>query len=379
MSELENMRNRQKDFRRQLLTTVSALALAGIVSGHDARADDDTDKPVVWVELGGQFERLDSPEAIFAPPFFSHATSADRATMTDAQQQPSISIGEEGKISFAPEGTNWVFSASVRYGRSNSAKHLHHETPGLPQEYLTVGHYPFLHYTPAVRVFGDAQTTSNETHLIADFMAGKDVGLGLFGSGGSSVVSAGVRFAQFTSKADTTLHARPRDHVTTKYNPGKYRIYTIARHTYSAVFHAERNTHAIGPSLSWDASLPVAGSDNGMAVTLNWGANAALLFGRQRIKGQHQTSGRYVKGLASGNLVSSYAPGAHPDDRARTVTIPNIGGFAGLSFRYADAKLALGYRADFFFGATDSGIDTAKKANLGFYGPFANVSIGIGG
>jgi hypothetical protein len=175
-----------------------------------------------------------------------------------------------------------------------------------------------------------------------------------------------------------TLYS-PRQQVTHKYSPGEYSVSTIARHTYTATFHAERNTHAIGPSLSWDASVPVAGSDNGMAVAFNWGANAAFLFGRQRVKGQHQTSGRYIKGLASGNQISSYAPGAHPVDRARTVTIPNFGGFAGLSFRYADAKLDMGYRADFFFNAIDSGIDTRKSGNIGFYGPFAAISIGIGG
>jgi hypothetical protein len=37
------------------------------------------------------------------------------------------------------------------------------------------------------------------------------------------------------------------------------------------------------------------------------------------------------------------------------------------------------YRADFFFGAMDGGIDTAKKENVGFYGPFATISIGLGG
>jgi hypothetical protein len=116
-----------------------------------------------------------------------------------------------------------------------------------------------------------------------------------------------------------------------------------------------------------------------MAVAFNWGANAAFLFGRQRVRGQHQTSGRYAKGLASGNPVSSYAPGLHPIDRAHTVTIPNVGSFAGLSFRYADAKLDLGYRADFFFNAVDGGIDARKSGDVGFYGPFASVAIGFGG
>jgi len=378
MSELTNTRKHSSEVRLQLLTTVSAMAMACVVSSPIARADDN-DQPIVWVELGGQFERLDNPEAVFEPPFFAHASSVDQATMTDAQKQPSFSIGGDAKISFTPENTNWVFSAAIRYGRANGAKHLHHETPGLPPEYFTLGGNPFLQYTPAFRVFGDDQTDRQETHLIADFRAGKDVGLGMFGRGSTSVISAGVRFAQFTSKVDTTLHARPRDHVTHKYSPGAYSVSTIARHTYTATLYSERNTHAVGPSLSWDASLPVAGSDNGMAIAFDWGANAAFLFGRQRLKAQHQTSGHYIKGLASGNPVSSYAPGPHPVDRARTVTIPNVGGFAGLSFRYADAKLDLGYRADFFFNALDTGIDTRKSGNIGFYGPFACISVGFGG
>jgi len=41
--------------------------------------------------------------------------------------------------------------------------------------------------------------------------------------------------------------------------------------------------------------------------------------------------------------------------------------------------VSLGYRADFFFGAMDTGIDTAKRTTTGFFGPFATVSIGIGG
>jgi len=56
-----------------------------------------------------------------------------------------------------------------------------------------------------------------------------------------------------------------------------------------------------------------------------------------------------------------------------------VGGFAEISFRYADAKVSFGYRGDFFFGAIDGGIDTRKSENVGFYGPFASVSIGLGG
>jgi hypothetical protein len=39
----------------------------------------------------------------------------------------------------------------------------------------------------------------------------------------------------------------------------------------------------------------------------------------------------------------------------------------------------LGYRADFFFGAVDGGLGTSEKETRGFYGPFAKISVGLGG
>ena len=59
------------------------------------------------------------------------------------------------------------------------------------------------------------------------------------------------------------------------------------------------------------------------------------------------------------------------------VVVPNLGGFAGVSFVNGSAKIKFGYRADFFFGAMDEGIDTRKSETLGFYGPFATISIGL--
>jgi len=381
MSELINQERSQTNFRRTLLSEVSVLALLGAICAapNAMAASDDADRPTVWIELGTQLERADTAQTIFAPDFFDLASSADLGVMTDAQRPSRYSIGGEGKISFEPEGTNWVFSAAVRYGRSNSARHLHHETPGLPIEYFTAFGRQFLQYTPAAREFGDGQSTARESHLILDFLAGKDVGLGLFGSQGHATIKAGVRFAQFVSKSDTTLHARPVNLPTAKYSEGKYNVYIQHHRTYTAVLHAERSTHALGPSISWDASSVLAGSDNGAQVSLDWGVNAAVLFGRQRVKTHHQTNGVYRTGQTAGYVISSYAYNGPNRSRSRTVTIPNVGGFAGLSVHFPNAKVSLGYRADFFFNAVDNGIDTAKSQTIGYYGPFANISIGLGG
>jgi hypothetical protein len=81
---------------------------------------------------------------------------------------------------------------------------------------------------------------------------------------------------------------------------------------------------------------------------------------------------------ANGEYQTHYQRSAN-SNRKRMVTVPNIGGFAGLSWRYANAKVSFGYRADEFFGAMDGGIDSYKAKNRGFFGPFANISIGLGG
>jgi len=61
------------------------------------------------------------------------------------------------------------------------------------------------------------------------------------------------------------------------------------------------------------------------------------------------------------------------------VAVPNVGALFGVSYKYQNAKVSFGYRVDEFFGAMDGGIDTRKSENRGFFGPYANISIGLGG
>jgi hypothetical protein len=387
MSEHINAEYQAENFRRNLLMNVSALALLGYlgVSASAQAAEDGA--PVVWIELGGQLEQMSNAPEIFTAPFFAQGPSIDRETMVNAQSALRYSIGGESKITFQPDASDWIFSATVRYGRANGAAHRHHQTPLiLPHTSLYISSLK-AHVGTVRSAFADAQTKSDESHLVLDFQAGKDVGLGLFGGGGTSVVSAGVRYAQFSSRSDAVIHARPLATYEFVTHPGKYRWFNYAHHTYTAVFHAKRSTHAIGPSLSWDASAPVAGNRSSMTLNFDWGANAAVLFGRQRAHVAHGTTG-YSLSATGGlhRLLYSIPPHVHhythplaTHDRARTITIPNVGGFAGVSLHFPNAKVALGYRADFFFGAMDNGIDTAKRENVGFYGPFATISVGLGG
>jgi len=336
--------------------------------------------------------RLEDGQETFSPVF---PNSPARPSMFSASQRferpPLYSVDEFGKVSLQPKGSDWVFSASIQYGRSISKRNVHQQTysePFIESKYQS-GYLHQYSFPPKAAKFADTNAKLSQSHAILDFQAGKDVGLGLFGNtGGSSVFSIGVRFAQFTSKTNIAIKSDPDWHRLYKYlNYPSFGITNVKRekaqayHSNGANLNATRSFHGVGPSLSWNASTPFAGDLESGELTVDWGVNAALLFGRQRAKTHHQTTGRYSYRSAKYNVtgqITHQAPNQPDHTRTRNVLVPNVGGFAGLSFKYNPAKLSLGYRADFFFGALDGGIDARKSETVGFYGPFASVSIGLG-
>jgi hypothetical protein len=125
------------------------------------------------------------------------------------------------------------------------------------------------------------------------------------------------------------------------------------------------------------------GDSRDASLMLDWGVNGAILFGRQKTHTHHQSTGKsfyhygpFLTGPAAPHT-TAVLPATPDHTRSRNVTVPNIGGFAGLSFKYPNAKVSLGYRADFFFGAVDGGIDARKTYDRSFYGPYMTVSIGL--
>ncbi len=255
-----------------------------------------------------------------------------------------------------------MFAASIRYGRANGNKVVHQQTT-----FPTISLSPAFHVTPYDDNYADTKVTHQQSHAVIDFQAGKDFGLGMFGRDSSSVFSLGVRFAQFASK--TTVNIRERPDLHTK-NALKY------FHSYGLTGHSTRNFRGVGPSLSWDASMPVAGNRDATEFTFDWGANAAILFGRQSATVSHHTSGRYVE-VKYYHFPPPPYERTNGRDSVHSVMVPNLGGFAGVSAKFPNAKVSLGYRADFFFGAMDTGNDTRITRTVGFYGPFATISIGL--
>jgi hypothetical protein len=385
MSELMNTKE-QSSGKWHLLTSVSAAALIALFPQSASAGDD---RPTVWIEVGAQLERLTNGQESFAPLFVTPLLENPFTPPAEVQRPPRYSFGQEGRISFQPEGSDWSFTAAIRYGRSNSSGNVHEETSPASahavQSAPLLGIYETGLVAPTTERFATTASRTQDTHLVLDFMAGKDVGLGAFGAHGSSTFSAGVRFAQFTSRSKVRIDADPDFAFSYKYLtsifgiPGYFKLPAQSWNLYSGKMQLARSFTGAGPKLEWDANATLFGDQGSGAVTFDWGLNGALLFGRQKVSAHHETMAHRNLELSHGPLPTLYPTKVHDTSRSRSVVVPNIGGFAGLSMRFPNAKVSFGYRVDAFFGAMDGGIDTRKTYDRDFYGPFATISIGLGG
>lgn len=141
--------------------------------------------------------------------------------------------------------------------------------------------------------------------------------------------------------------------------------------------------------MAWDGKQSLWGSAGDGELRLDWGVNMGMLFGRQSAILHHAVRHCRVDGFGSlalcegGDIFGSTDPRIPepPDNvnRSRTLTVPNLGGYIGASMRYHNSKVSLGHRADTFFDAIDGGQETHESTNRGFYGPYLNVPLGLGG
>jgi hypothetical protein len=402
MSELIQKNDNRATVRWKLLTGASALVLTAYASSAVPANAEDSSRPQLWIDLGSQLNRLMDKQETYAPPFVD-LTPPGFTPPQSAERPPRYGLDASLGLTFQPKGSDWSFSASIRYGRASSRKLTHHQS--YPQAYSSFRKAVYTYGPPPVSAvfpvsphaarFTDAKVKQSEGWSVLDFKVGKDVGLGLFGRNATSSVEAGVRFAQFTSKSQIALRENP-DWQFSAYNatvfipgnpnrhrPGRYIYLQYVYqpfHSYFGSLEADRSFHGVGPSISWKSSQPFVGNEERGELTFDWGVNAALLFGRQRTTVHHQTTGQYDTGHQfDPNRVTVYQTAATPPARSRSVTVPNVGGFAGISYRYVDFRFNAGYRVDWFFNAVDGGIDAHKSESRGFYGPYASISIGLGG
>ena len=171
MSELIKPCEHQIRIRRRLMVTVSALALFG--AANCANAADDG-HPLVWIELSGQFAQEQAGQDAYIPTFL--AASPFGAPASNLEKSARASWDGSAKFSFEMDD-GWTFSAAVRYGKTSRNKTANHQT-------AHASHHSSGKYVGGYDAYQLFRAKASESHTILDFQAGKDMGLGSFGSGG---------------------------------------------------------------------------------------------------------------------------------------------------------------------------------------------------
>jgi hypothetical protein len=355
----------QSRLRKALLVGVSIAALT--ISAPQLRAADIPPRAVVtkapppatdfgsltmWIEgaaiwTGGDRARwgtTNSDVANFVD--FTQLGASGGAGAFRPQVGWEAAIGADYRLPFSP----WHVSFAARYGTSKS----HDQTLGSS----------FTDPGAVGLVQSQAKITERESHAVADFMIGRDLGFGT--PIGLSQVKFGVRAANLEAK----LHADVQSYAVLPHQVcvSSSACNTVNVPTSASVSLDERSRFlGIGPRLAAEGSMPI---DNSWSFDYN--AGVAVLFGDRKLT----MSGTGVSG--SGFFGFGPTPptwfNTEIKDRA---SILNADASAALAYALTPhAKLSVGVRFDGYWKALKT-FDTAGNVVNGdrfFYGPFLRLT-----
>ncbi len=334
----------------------------------------------VELEFGMGLNELGYDNAVLAPDFLdSYLPSQTFAATSAATQKAGLGTSNlrEARIAFNMPG-GWQVLGAYRGGQFNA------RNKGLESEQAKGGYVENFIVTDPPRYvtggenFGTIDVGQHEDHDIIDFMVGKDVGLGLMGEGGSSVLGFGATYARFDSATDIDMVGVP-DRYRADYEQIKYP--TQHHSLYNASLDSKRKFEGFGPSLSWEASKRLVGNDRDGSLALDWRVNGGLLFGKQTMASREERDATYYhfepNKAYPPQLKDSLYNEQIDRSRSRRVTVPNLGASMGLSYRVGGVKVAAGYRWERFFDAIDGGIDKAQSFDRTIRGAYVKFGIGF--
>lgn len=315
-------------FRYAVLITVSATALMVALEGEALAAD--VVAPASdrwWLSVEGQYLLFDGDSALYG---------AGEQDSLAIPLKPKDGWGAGAEIGIQPGDSPWSFLGRLRYGESNKKD----DDTGY---FISEGE----------RFVSSTSTADHrERHTIADLEIGRDVGLGALGDSSDIRLFGGVRFGQFKGKGsnqNNLLFSNPN-----------------ASGSGYADVDFRRTFTGIGPRIGFDATVPL-----GDQFSFDMGAAGALLFGKQKL----EVSGHgYNPDIESFFEVESR--------RTKSVVVPNLEANAAVSWLVTEnAKFALGYRVDSYFGLYDmSGpFDDRDEGDRIIHGPFIKLTVGGGG
>lgn len=316
----------QPSLRDSLLTGASALALSMSASGATAQTMGSPNGTpatlTVWAEGaltstgGGSFNvpALPGPTA----PFISF----------------NPKTGYEGAVGFDYRWPSqpWHFVFDFRYGKTGSAT-------GNSSTFKTFGTSFGVPLTSAT----SSQATERETHLVADFMIGRDLGLG----SGTAQVQAGIRIADLWASAQVQETGQRTF----------YSHFSTVTAVQSATGNWSSRFFGAGPRLAITGGIPIVGP-----WSFDYGAGIAALFGD-----------RSFNATVSNSAGPSFAASSNSAE-----FVFNADGWTAISYLFTPSyKLSGGIRADFYNAAlTTYNVNTGGLENIDrlYWGPFLRLT-----
>jgi hypothetical protein len=363
----------QASLRGSLLTGASALALS--VSSSGAHAQGTPQLPpgtwTVWGEAlpfwtgGGGFNipslpGLGAPYTSFSPKSgFEWAVGAD----------------------YQPQGQPWHYIFDFRYGQtgtttrnssSSSSSSSTSFTPGVPPFPPTFAP-PAIKNTPLGTTTNQSTSSSSatqasqwESHLVADLMIGRDMGIGA----NKPELEFGIRIADLRAAARAFQSAQSNttaNTLTTFYTPSPGGIFnpSIGTRTGSQSSSSSSSSFAswnsrffgVGPRIAVAGAIPIQGS-----WSFDYSGGVAALIGDRSFNVAMFNSG-------GPGFAANYSS---------TVFVFNADGFAALSYTFTpNLKASFGIRADFYNAALKTfDINTGGLASLDriYWGPFVRLT-----
>ncbi len=347
--------------------------------------------PSPWtLELGGQLQRHDAPNAYLAPSS-TEAFQGPVAIFDDAQADDlDWGDGRDVKLTWR-SGDGWSVSAGVRFSRTNGVSDPIAISP-TPTVCGFVGDASFycdllegpkyerltksVEYNNAL-----AKVWDLEDHTLVDFQVGKDMGLGI---GENSRVSAGLRYARLHSQTDAQLKGVPDWYVP----EGWYTNYVNITHTvFEPEARADRKFEGVGPTVSWAAAQPFMTGDWGK-LSVDWSIGGGVMFGTQKtriVETQKSTFTEHTpfQYFFSGSVLPPIPVITVLDpvviERSEDATVPMVDLSLGVSFSKGPFTTGVGYRWEQYFDAIDGGYRTHESDDRTIDGPYFKLSVGFGG
>jgi hypothetical protein len=331
----ESCHRSRPSLRGTLLTSASAVALSVSASGASAQTAPPATAPgtwSVWIEgapfwTGGSSFNVPSPAGVAFP---------------GTAFKPSNGIEGAAGFDYRWAGP-WHVVADVRYGRSktvNASAGAFFSSPVF-----------FGPSTPIIQTVTTASSGSEkESHLVADFMVGRDLGVG----SNAPELMFGIRVADLQATAHVNEIGKQTFYFELRLSAEHHHRAIGLRHLVEPLFRRRSATGA-------DRSVPIAGF-----WSLDYLGGAAVLIGDRSSSFTVTTNGVFGPGLvtvAAGNTNTLAA-------------VVNADGWAALSYAFTPSvKVSGGIRADYYVAPLVSyNFGTLQNIDRLFWGPFVRLT-----